>query len=267
MLQESVNRFETEFVDEHSGRRFTVTFWRGEPVVYHPPHLPSAAFTHISFITKHYFVVGHSTTGRMVPLAEAHSVLQLKLSLLDVEREVHGSGLDAPERLLWRRWLEAANQRAARKSKHRAHCCGKYKLQHQLEVDDAGLLWCAECWNAPNAEWQTAQPAHPAPNELASNHQRDEPNPNEASDYPWRQHRVLDGDDVVPPPKRMCVPCRGFIDQTCDDGSCHLASFEHCQEQVLIYQKDVLGVPVVGDSIEAWRRGTIDTSNTVGNSF
>ena len=121
MLQESVNRFETEFVDEHSGQRFTVTFWRGEPVVYHPPHLPSAAFTHISFITKHYFVVGHSTTGRMVPLAEAQSVLQLKLSLLDVEREVHGSGLDAPERLLWRRWLEAANQRAARKKASIAH--------------------------------------------------------------------------------------------------------------------------------------------------
>ena len=26
MLQESVNRFETEFVDEHSGKRLTVTF-------------------------------------------------------------------------------------------------------------------------------------------------------------------------------------------------------------------------------------------------
>ena len=117
-----------------------MTFWRGEPVLCHPPHVAKPVFSHISYIANDYFVVGSSTTGRMIPFAQAQQVLKLKLGIADVEREVHGNELDAPERLVWRRWVEVENKRAARKSRVRAPCCGRYRFRYQMEADEAGLL-------------------------------------------------------------------------------------------------------------------------------
>ena len=96
-------QFEATFVDAHTRGRYTVTFWQGEPVLYHPPHQAKAVFTHIDLVSDGFFVVANSTTGRMIPFAQAQGVLQVKLSLDDIEREVNGSELDATERLLWRR--------------------------------------------------------------------------------------------------------------------------------------------------------------------
>ena len=214
-------------------------------MLYHPPHLPNAVFTHISFVTKDYFVVGNSTTGRMTPIRHAQNVLKLKLDLTDVERELQGDAMGAPEKLLWRRWLDAQNQRTARKSRVRASCCGRYTYRHQLEEDETGALWCDDCWRVPTLEWPSAQPVQPA--ELAGAHP--EPNPNEPTAYPWR--RKLDGDAIAPPTKRPCAPLRGIVEQTSADGSCFLVVFDGFEERALLYQKDVLGVPTVGGTIEA----------------
>ena len=244
LIQDSWNQFETEFVDTRTCRRYTVTFWRGEPVLYHPPHLAKPEFTHISGIANDYFVVGSSTTGRMIPFAQSQQVLQLKLDLADIEREVHGDYLDAPERLIWRRWVDAENQRASRKSRVRAPCCGRSKFRHQLEADDAGELWCMDCWSLPTHVCNTAFPAQLA--ERSTVPEVVSPNPNEAADYPWRQK--VPGDAIAPPPtKRQCL--RGVVEQ---GGSCFVAAFEHCKERVLVYQKDMLGVPTyVGQPVEA----------------
>ena len=72
----------------------------------------------------------------MIPFAQAQQVLQLKLGATDIEREVYGNELDAPERLLWRRWIEVENKRAARKSRLRAPCCGRFKFRYQMEADE-----------------------------------------------------------------------------------------------------------------------------------
>ena len=90
-------------MDAHTGAKCTLTFWQGEPVIYHPAHQAKAVFTHIDLISDGFFIVANSTTGRMIPFAQAQRVLQVKLSLDDIEREVNGSDLDATERLLWRR--------------------------------------------------------------------------------------------------------------------------------------------------------------------
>ena len=75
-------------------------------------------------------------------------------------------------------------------------------------------------------------------------------NPNEPPAYPWR--RKLDGDAIAPPPKRAaCAPLRGIVEQTSADGSCFLVVFDGFEERALLYQKDVLGVPTVGGTIEA----------------
>ena len=140
-----------------------MTFWCGEPVLYHPPHMAKPVFSHISCIANDYFVVGSSTTGRMIPFAQAQHVLHLKLGVADIEREVHGNELDAPERLLWRRWIEVENKRAARKSRLRAPCCGRFKFRYQMEADEAGKLWCIDCWSLPAQACNTAEscPAEP----------------------------------------------------------------------------------------------------------
>ena len=171
-------------------------------------------------------------------------MLQLKLDLADVEREVHGDYLDAPERLIWRRWVDAENQRASRKSRVRAPCCGRSIFRHQLEADDAGKMWCMDCSSLPTHVCSTAFPAQKAecstvPEGVASN-------PNEAADYPWRQN--VPGDAIAPPPtKRQCL--RGVVEQGSADGSCFVAAFEHCDERVLVYQKDMLGVPTASGQI------------------
>ena len=218
-------------------------------MLYHPPHVATPLFSHISYIANDYFVVGSSSTGRMIPFAQAQQVLHLKLDLADVEREVQSNNLDAPERLLWRRWVDAENKRAARKSRVRAPCCGRHKFRYQLEADEAGQLWCIDCWALPMQACSiigscTAEPigSNATPEIVA-------PNPNEAAAYPWR--RKDPGDAIAPPPtKRPCL--RGAVEQASADGSCFVAAFEHCHEKVLVHQKDMLGVPtIVGQALEA----------------
>ena len=117
-------------------------------MLYHPPHLAKGVFTHIEQVADGYFVVACSTTERMIPCGRAQRVLKLKLSLDDIEREVQGPDLHAPERLLWRRWLEAENARHYRKSRVQAPCCGRYKHRYQIEQDAEGNWWCDACWSA-----------------------------------------------------------------------------------------------------------------------
>ena len=101
-------------MDPHTRGRYTVTFWQGEPVLYHPPHQAQAVFTHIDLIADGFFVVANSTTGRMIPFAQCQRVLQVKLSLDDIEREVNGSDMNPAERLLWRRcYVEMCSIRIA----------------------------------------------------------------------------------------------------------------------------------------------------------
>ena len=183
----------------------------------------------------------------MTPIRHAQNVLKLKLDLKDIERELQGGALCAPEKILWRRWLEAQNQRTARKRRVRASCCGRHVYRHQLEDDETGTLWCDDCWRVRIPEGHSAQPMQPKAAEFAAAHL--EPNPNEAPSYPWR--RKLDGNAIAPPPKRACVPLRGVVEQCSTDGSCFLAAFNGCEERALLYQKDILGVPMLGDTIEA----------------
>ena len=184
----------------------------------------------------------------MIPFAQAQHVLQLKLGVADIEREVHGNELDAPERLLWRRWIEVENTRAARKSRLQAPCCGRSKFRYQMEADEAGELWCIDCWSLPAQACNTAEScprigSNPNP-EFAA------PNPNEASAYPYPWRRK-EGDAIAPPPKkRQCL--RGVVEQGSVDGSCFMAAFEHCHEKVLVCPKDMLGVPTAaGQALEA----------------
>ena len=114
--EESLNRFEAPFVDERTGAHYTVSFFVREPVLYHPAHLAKPSFTHVSYIAKDYFVVGASTTDRMIPIRRAQQVL-FKLTLDEIERELEGNELDACEKLMWRRWADAEAGRIARKSR------------------------------------------------------------------------------------------------------------------------------------------------------
>lgn len=180
----------------------------------------------------------------MVPFALAQQMLKVKLDIIDIEREVHGTELDAAERLLWRHWMGAENQRAARKSRVWATCCGRLRFRYQLEPDEAGKLWCMDCWSLPYA-CNAIGSCHAEP---VCRGTAVAPNPNEPSDYPWRRK---ESDAIAPPPKRKCVPLRGVVEQSSIDGCCHLVSAEQCEEKVLLYSKDVLGVPAVGDIIEA----------------
>ena len=91
IIQETLSQFEAAFVDEHTGSTQTVTFWSGEPIIYHAPHLAKPSLTHIDTIAADYFVAGCSCTARMVPIAQAQRVLRLKLSMEDVERVVNGN--------------------------------------------------------------------------------------------------------------------------------------------------------------------------------
>ena len=62
----------------------------------------------------------------------------------------------------------------------------------------------------------------------------------------------MDGDASAPPPKRAAsAPMRGIVEQTSACGSCFLVVFDGFEERALLYQKDVLGVPTVGGTIEA----------------
>ena len=107
-------------MDEHTGSGQTVTFWRGEPIIYHAPHLAKPMLTHVDTITKDYFVAACSCTGRMVPRGQAQRFLQFKLTMEDVEMAVNGTELDLGERIIWRRWIDSENQRRHRKRRVKA---------------------------------------------------------------------------------------------------------------------------------------------------
>ena len=121
-IQETLSQFEAAFVDEHTGSTRTVTFFKGEPIIYQAPHLPTPILTHIDTIARDHFMAACSGTARMIPTRQAQRVLHLKLSLDDVEREVNGTGLAAGERIIWRRWLESENRRRKRRIRATAPC-------------------------------------------------------------------------------------------------------------------------------------------------
>ena len=84
----------------------------------------------------------------MIPFGQAQRVLKVKLTVDDIEREVHGGELDAAERLLWRRWVENENARQVRKSRVQVPCCGRFQYRNQIEQDSDGNWWCNSCCNA-----------------------------------------------------------------------------------------------------------------------
>ena len=86
-------------------------------MLYHPGHAVKATLSHISKITKQWFVVGSSITERTIPIGLAQSVLKLKLSRADIECAVAGDALDAGERIIWRHWLDEIDACDYRKQK------------------------------------------------------------------------------------------------------------------------------------------------------
>ena len=165
---EGINQFEAPFVDPVNRTKMTRTFFLFEPVLYQPSHLAQAVLTHISFITREYFVVAASTTEHMIPCSLAQSVLKFKLTLEDVERELHSKGLTVGDRIVWRRWVEEQNSREGRRSRLRAPCCGRSTYRHKLVKDERVGLACRECADGYNEAVYAAnywtqyypQPAH-----------------------------------------------------------------------------------------------------------
>ena len=147
---EGINQFEAPFADPVNRTKLTRTFFLFEPVLYQPSHLAQPVLTHIAFITKEYFVVAASTTERMIPCSLAQSVLKFKLTLEDVERELHSRGLTAGERIVWKRWVEEQNSREGRRSRLRAPCCGRSIYRHKLVKDERVGLACKECADGYN---------------------------------------------------------------------------------------------------------------------
>ena len=258
---ETVLHFETCFLDNHTNHRYTVTFRFGEPVLYHPPHLAKPVLTHISFVGNGFFVVGASTTDRMIPNAMAQNVLHMKLSLEDVEREVQGVGLDVGERVFWRRWLDTENLRSYRKSRVQAPCCGRYKFRYQLEQDTDGTFYCDACWNAePNP---AATVARPPPTQIPSPQEQQQPRAEErpgdvaagqgkavtlvpGKDAPWRN-------PDAPSPKRRRHSQELTVEYWNDGGA---FGYAHCaddsRERVLLHGKDCNFEPRVGDCVSAF---------------
>ena len=161
MTYQAASQFEAKF-DDRAGGTYTITYFLGEPVLYHPGHLAKPVFTHIELIADGFFVVGNSTTGRMIPFGQAQRVLKVKLTVDDMEREVYGGELDAAERLLWRRWVANENARQFRKSRVQVTCCGRFRYRYQIEQDEHGNWWCDACWNAVPMCRPAADPAHEA---------------------------------------------------------------------------------------------------------
>ena len=254
---ETVLHFETCFLDNHTNHRYTVTFRFGEPVLYHPPHLAKPVLTHISFAGSGFFVVGASTTDRMIPNVMAQNVLHLKLSLEDIEREVQGTGLDAGERVFWRRWLETENLWNYRKSRVQCPCCGRYKFRYQFDQDTDGAFYCDACWLAGSSPAQlSARPVQtPPPQDQA-------PQPLERSadmtgakgkpvailpgkDAPWRSP------DVSSPKRRRCS--QELIVDYWDDRDAFGYAYctNGCSERVLLQAKDCQCELRVGDRVSA----------------
>ena len=105
-ISEGLSQFEVPFVDSVSRTITTQTLFLNEPVIYQPPHLAQPVLTHITFIGKEYFAVGASTTERMIPRSQTQKVINFKLTLEEIEKEVYtGKALDGGERLIWKRLM------------------------------------------------------------------------------------------------------------------------------------------------------------------
>jgi hypothetical protein len=229
-------------------------------VLYHPPHLAKPVFSHIDSISEGFFIVANSTTGRMIPFAQAQRVLKVKLSTDDIEREVQGSELDAAERLLWRRWVSTVNHCNHRRSRVQAQCCGRYKFRYQLAQDTDGKFYCDNCWAAvpPGVVAPVAGVAHVA--EVAH-----------GTETQWGEAASVAAADVAAgePPKAVLLPrddtCaepltrkrkhthRGTIESWSPHKAYGFAFFEGFQEErVLFHAKDCGNMqPSVGDAVSA----------------
>ena len=254
----SWNRFEVELFNVRTCTGNTCVFWLGEPVLYHPPHMEAPVLTHISHIGDEYFLVGYATNNCLIPFMLAQRILLFKLKLTDIERELQGYALDAGERIIWQRWLDDENQRAQRKSRVRAACCGRYMFRYMVDEDENGCFRCARCAELPDTLSTSI-------NSLSSVREREGRDGvwvkqarcegaeriqgyENSSVYPWRNNRK---NDMVPLLTHR-TSSKGVIEQCAADGSCYLASFEGTQEKVLVYQSDMLGVPTAaGQIVEA----------------
>ena len=254
-LEQTLNRFEAAWVDVHTGAPHTVSFFLEEPVLYHPPHLAKPTLTHIGAITKEYFIVGNSTTQRMIPIGQSQKILKFKLTLEDIEREVHGDSLDIGERMVWRRWLDVQNLRLVRKSRVRAPWCGRVKYRYQLEADVAGNYYCDVCWQLEPQHWaQGAWQADqwyghqcgqqdPSPTD-AQRDVEEETNPNEAPNSkkienigpPWRRESEL----PPPPPKRSRRTVEGKIQKWTLGKNYGSAAFDGFGDQQIFVHIDLL---------------------------
>ena len=104
--QQACIQFDVPFVHTVNGTITAQSLFLNEPVVYHPPHLAQPVLTHIAFIGEDYFVVGCSTTDRMIPKSQTQKVINFKLRMEEIEEEIYaGKALDARERILWNCWL------------------------------------------------------------------------------------------------------------------------------------------------------------------
>ena len=90
LSEDEIRQFNTTFTDAVTGAKSTVTFRKGEPVLYHPSHLARARTTHIEYISKNraFFKVANSKTDRTIPFRDTQNVLHIKLKLEEIEREV-----------------------------------------------------------------------------------------------------------------------------------------------------------------------------------
>ena len=105
-ITDGISQFEVPFVNSVSRTITTQTLFLSEPVIYQPPHLAQPVLTHITFIGKEYFAVGASTTERMIPRSQTQKVVNFKLTLEEIEKEVYaGKALDAGERMIWKRLM------------------------------------------------------------------------------------------------------------------------------------------------------------------
>jgi hypothetical protein len=88
--EDEIREFNTTFVDAATAQKYTVTFRKGEPVLYHPSHLAKSRMTHIEYISKNgaFFKVANSKTDRTTPFRHTQNVLHIKLTLEEIEREV-----------------------------------------------------------------------------------------------------------------------------------------------------------------------------------
>ena len=134
-------------------------------MLYHPPHTASPVPTHISTIAHDFFMCGHSTTSRMIPLRHAQYVL-LKLSLSDIDAATKGPELGIGERLWWKRWFEDENWRTLGKQRLYAPCCGRILKRYQLEVGTGNTWTCPRCkvgdWGPPTSAQPELQSELPA---------------------------------------------------------------------------------------------------------